>query len=55
MWDNIDETGVSEHFMKDGVSVRHGGTVRKADVTGIKVVPGRRSIEHEKILVDNRF
>ena len=52
MWDNIDETGVSEHFMKDGVGVRHGGTVRKADVTVIMVIPGGKNIEHEKILVD---
>ena len=48
MWDNIYETGVSEHFMKHGVSVRHGGTVWKADVTGIMVIPGGKNIEHEK-------
>ena len=48
MWDNIDETGVSEHFMKHGVSVRHSGTVWKADVTGIMVIPGGKNISMKK-------
>ena len=48
MWDNLDETGVSEHFMKDCVSVRHGGTVRETDVTGIRIIPGGKNTEHEK-------